>query len=489
MGYWPVCAGRRDEGDARRNRQPDQQRIQMSEVTNTDSALRCPTCGSPNPASARYCMQCAAPLAGGPAPIHPRRVVVTGLGAITSLASNASETWDRIVAGESGLRRVESLDPAQNPCLVRGDIDSTCVPNRFLDAKTARNTSWFSRLTVEAAGEALIDASLLGPDFEPTVDLQAGGATIGTCVGGTHDDLLPAFTSYESRGPSRIPPHLHVMFPHNLAAYTVQHRFGLGGPSTTVVTACATGSQAIGDAFHAIKFGKAPLMVAGAVESDHHPMFIAGFAVMKALATDSNDRPREASRPFDASRAGFVLGEGVGVVVLEELEHARARGARIYAEVLGFATTNDAYHPIAPHPEGVGAARAIRAALADAGVAPEQVGHVQAHAASTPAGDPAEAMAIKSVFGERAASIPVTSLKGAIGHCMGAAGAIETVMAVRSIAEQCIPPTLNYRTPDPAIGLDIVHDEPLAVSFDVMTKHSFGLGGQNACLVIGRAPA
>jgi 3-oxoacyl-[acyl-carrier-protein] synthase II len=461
----------------------------MSESNGNTPELRCPACGNANPASARYCMQCAAPLAGGPAPVQPRRVVVTGLGTITSLGSNAPETWQRFLAGESGLRRVESLDPAQNPCLVRGDVDDACIPNRFLDAKKARNTSRFSRMTVEAAGEALIDAGLLGPDFEPVVDLDAGGATIGTCVGGTHDDLLPAHTILEDRGPGRVPPHLHVMFPHNLAAYSVQQRWGLRGPSTTIVTACATGSQAIGEAFHAIKYGKAPLMIAGAVESDNHPLFIAGFAVMKALATDSNDRPHEASRPFDASRAGFILGEGVGIVVLEDLEHARARGARMYAEVLGFASSNDAYHPIAPQPDGIGAARAIRAALADAGVEPDEVGHVQAHAASTPTGDPAEAMAIKRVFGERAASIPVTSLKGAIGHCMGAAGSIETVMAIRSIAEQCIPPTLNYRTPDPAIGLDIVHGEPRAVSFDVMTKNSFGLGGQNACLVIGRAPA
>jgi 3-oxoacyl-[acyl-carrier-protein] synthase II len=487
MGRRPVRIGRRDEGVARRNRQPDQQRIQMSHVTTSD--LRCPVCGSSNPGSARYCMQCAASLGGGPAPVQPRRVVVTGLGAITSLAANAPETWRRIVAGESGLRRVESLDPDQNPCLVRGDVDDACVPNRFLDAKKARNTSRFARLTVEATGEALIDAGLLGPDFEPIVDLDAAGVTIGTCVGGTHDDLLPAYTTFETRGPGRVPPHLHVMFPHNLAAYSVHQRFGLRGPSSTVVTACATGSQAIGEAFHAIKYGKAPLMVAGAVESDNHPMFIAAFAVMKALASDRNDRPTEASRPFDASRAGFILGEGVGVLVLEELEHARARGARIYAEVLGFASSNDAYHPIAPQPEGLGAERAIRAALADAGVRPDQVGHIQAHAASTPAGDPAEANAIRRVFGERAASIPVTSLKGAIGHCMGAAGSIESVIAVRTIAEQCIPPTLNYRTPDPAIGLDVVHGKPRQVPFDVMTKHSFGLGGQNACLVFGRLPA
>jgi 3-oxoacyl-[acyl-carrier-protein] synthase II len=228
-------------------------------------------------------------------------------------------------------------------------------------------------------------------------------------------------------------------------------------------------------------------MVGGAVESDSHPMFIAGFAVIKALASDSNDNPKAASRPFDKSRAGFVLGEGAGIVVLEEYERAVARGARIYAEVLGFASTNDAYHPIAPRPDGSGSARAIRNALADAGVPADVVGHVQAHAASTPAGDPAEAKAIKEVFGERAANIPVTSIKGAIGHCMGAAGSIESVIAVLSMANQIIPPTLNYRTPDEEIGLDIVHGKARPAEFAVATKHSFGLGGQNACLVFGRA--
>ena len=424
-----------------------------------------------------------------PPPFQPRRVVVTGVGAVTSLANGARETWSRLLNGESGLRRVESLDPDQNPCLVRGDVDDASITNRFLDGKTLRNTSRFARMAVEAAGEALLDAGLIDENFEPTEDLSAAGSVIGTCVGGAHDDLLAAHSTFEQRGPGRIPPHLHVMFPLNLAGYNIQNRFGMQGHSSTVNTACATGSQAIGDAFHAIKYGKASIMIGGAVESDSHPMFIGAFAVMKALATDSNDNPAAASRPFDASRAGFVLGEGAGMLVLEEYEHARARGAKIYAEMLGFGSSNDAYHPIAPRPDGISAARAVRSALEDALVDPAEIGHVQAHAASTPMGDPAEANAIRAVFGDRAASIPVTSLKGAIGHCMGAAGAIETVMGVLAIANQTVPPTLNYTTPDPAIGLDIVHDEPRPLEFDVMVKQSFGLGGQNAALVIGRAPA
>ena len=419
------------------------------------------------------------------APITPKRVVITGIGAISSLAPSASETWSRILANETGIRRVDSLDPAQHPCVLRGDVDDSGVQSRFLKGKEARNASRFSRMAIEAAGDALIDAGLLDENLEPIIDLTDAGAALGTCIGGTYDDVLPAFqTAFTRETYSRVPPHLHVMFPHNLAAYTIQHQFGMMGPSSTVVTACATGSQAIGDGFHAIKYGHAPLMIAGAAESTHHPLFQAGFAAMRALVTDSNENPDGASRPFDSSRAGFVLGEGAGMLVLEELEHALARNATIYAEIVGYATSNDAYHPIAPEPNGVGAAKAIRAALADAGISPDEVDHVNAHAASTPAGDLAEAKAIHDVFGERAATIPVTSIKGAIGHCMASAGALETISAVLTIRDQQIPPTRNYVTPDPEINLDIVHGEPRAATVNVMTKHSFGLGGQNACLVL-----
>ena len=457
----------------------------------SESTRRCAKCGNELSAAGRFCPSCGRAVAGpstGTWPVVPgRRVVVTGLAAITSLGATAADTWRRIVAGKSGIRRVADLDPTQHPCLVRGDVDDATVPDRFLTGKTARHTSRFARLAVEATGAALEDAGLLDPDGAPAISLDAGGALLGTCVGGTYDDLIPVAEQFFQRGPGRVPPHLHVMFPHNLAGYAVQARFGLGGPSATVVTACATGAQAIGEAFHTIKYGTAPLMVAGAVESTRHPLFLAGFAAMRALVTDSNDAPDRASRPFDTSRAGFVLGEGVGILILEELEHARTRGARVYAEVLGFGSSNDAYHPIAPHPDGVGAARAIRAALEDGAVDPARVDHVNAHAASTPAGDLAEAKAIRAVFGDRAPRIPVTSIKGAIGHAMGAAGAIETVAAVMSLADGCIPPTRNLREPDPAIGLDVVHGEARPAEIAVLTKHSFGLGGQNACLVLGRA--
>ncbi|MGC4191066.1 MAG: beta-ketoacyl-[acyl-carrier-protein] synthase family protein [Thermomicrobiales bacterium] len=424
-----------------------------------------------------------------PRTVTRKRVVVTGIGAISSLAPSAAETWERILANETGIKRIDSLDPAQHPCVLRGDVDDSQVQSRFLKGKEARNTSRFSRFAIEAAGDALIDAGLLGDDLTPVIDMTDAGAALGTCIGGTYDDLLPAWqTAFTRESFSRVPPHLHVMFPHNLAAYTIQHQFGMMGPSSTVVTACATGSQAIGDGFRAISYSQAPLMIAGATESTHHPMFQAGFAAMRALVTDSNDNPDGASRPFDASRAGFVLGEGAGMLVLEELEHAQARGARIYAEIAGFATSNDAYHPIAPQPDGIGAAKAIADALNDAGIAPDEVDHVNAHAASTPAGDLAEAKAIIQVLGDRAKGIPITSVKGAIGHCMASAGALETITAVKTLHEQRIPPTRNYRNPDPEIGLDIVHGTPREAEIDVMTKHSFGLGGQNACLVLRRWP-
>ena len=420
-------------------------------------------------------------------PRPQRRVVITGLGAISSLGTSADELWERLLAGESGIRTADNLDPAVINCTVRGDVGDEAVPNRFLDAKSLRNTSRFARFAVEAAGEALIDAGLIDcHSHEANVPLTEAGAVIGTCGAGVHDDFLDAWESYKGRGVRGVPIHLHVSFPHNLAGYGVQSRFGMGGPSLTLTTACATGAQAIGEAFEEVRDGHAPIMIGGATESTHHPMYAAGFAVMRALVTDSNDDPAAASRPFDTTRAGFVLGEGAAMLVLEDLEHALNRGARIYAEVIGFGTSNDAYHPIAPLPDGTGGARAMRAALNDAGIAPEDVDHINAHAASTPAGDLAESAAIHLVYGDRAGSIPVTSMKGALGHCMGASGALETIAAVRTVSDQVIPPTLNYRSPDDAINLDVVHDAPRPAAIDVVAKHAFGLGGQNACLILAR---
>ncbi len=451
------------------------------------TAHTCPRCQKTSSTDGPFCPYCGANLTSGGIGGR-RRVVVTGLGAVTSIGLTAPETWTSLLAGVCGIKSIPSLYEAGYPCSVRGDVDPGAIANHFLDAKTARNTSEFALWLTEATGEALLQAGLIDEAGNSLVDLGEGGSVIGSCVGGMYDELLPAYEVFRDRGPDRLPPHLHVKFPLNMAAYTAQWRFGLGGPSNTVSTACATGTQAVGEAFHAIAHGLAEIMVAGAAESTSNPMGTAGFAAMRALVTDSNDRPEQALRPFDATRAGFALGEGAAALVLEDYDHATSRGATILAEILGFASSNDAYHPIAPHPDGVGAGRAIQAALDDAGITADQVGHVQAHAASTPAGDLAEGKAISLVFGERASSIPVTSVKGNIGHCMGAAGAVESVMGVYSLMHQVVPPTRNYKHPDPEIPLDVVSGEPRPHQFDIMTKHGFGLGGQNACLVIGKAP-
>lgn len=417
---------------------------------------------------------------------QPRRVVVTGVGVVSSLATSARETWRKLLAGETGIRVANNLDPAKHKCLLRADVIDDDIPQRFLKGKELRNSSRYTRMAIEAAGEAMMDAGLLNDDLTPNIDLTAAGVAAGTCVGGTYDDVLPVHEQYVERdGAPRVPPHLHVTFPHNIGGYTIQKQFGMQGPTSTVVTACATGSQAIGDGFHAIKYGKAPLMIAGAMESTQHPLFALGFEAMRALCTDSNDNPDGASRPFNADRAGFVLGEGAGMLVLEDLEHAQARGARIYCEIAGFATSNDAYHPIAPQPEGIGAAKAITDALADAGLEPDDIDHVNAHAASTPAGDLAEANAIRRALGDRGNSIPVTSVKGAFGHGMAASGALETAMAVFTMHEQRIPLTRNHTDPDPEVGLNVVTESQPA-DIRAMTKHSFGLGGQNAVLVLKR---
>lgn len=417
---------------------------------------------------------------------QPKRVVVTGVGVISSLATSARETWQKLLAGETGIRRAENLPEDKHKCLLRADVRDEDIPQRFLKGKELRNASRYTRMAMEAAGEAMIDAGLLNDDLQPVMDLTDAGVAAGTCIGGTYDDVMPVHRQYVERdGAPRVPPHLHVMFPHNIGGYSIQKQFGMMGPTSTVVTACATGSQAIGDGFHAVKYGKAPLMLAGAMESTQHPLFALGFEAMRALCTDSNENPDRASRPFNADRGGFVLGEGAAFLVLEELEHAQQRGARIYCEVAGFATSNDAYHPIAPQPEGVGAAKAITDALADAEMKADEIDHVNAHAASTPAGDLAEANAIRLALGERAASIPVTSVKGAFGHGMAASGALESAMAVFTMHEQTVPPTRNQDQPDPEVNLNIV-TAPQKADIRAMTKHSFGLGGQNAVLILKR---
>ncbi|MFW6075887.1 MAG: beta-ketoacyl-[acyl-carrier-protein] synthase family protein, partial [Chloroflexota bacterium] len=350
-----------------------------------------------------------------------RRVVVTGLGMLTSLGDTTESTWKKLLAGEPGIRLVERWDVEPFPVKIGGEITSTPdLP--MIDPKAARHIARYARFGIAAAGQALEDAGCPdGSAFEP----ERSGVIIGTGAGGMAE-ISDMTRIFDARGYRRVSPHFMTTFPHNMASYHVAQAFQFLGPNSTVSTACATGAQAIADATAAIRRGEADTMLTGGAEHAVFPLFVASFIVQKA-ASPRNDEPGRASRPFDAGRDGFVIGDGAGILVLEELEHARSRGAKIYGEILGAGSSSDGYHAIAPEPEGRGAAHAIRMALNDAGIEPDRIDYVNAHAASTPLGDAAETRAIKLALGdEKARSIPVNSTKSMIGHTMGAAGAIET---------------------------------------------------------------
>mgnify|MGYP001170038291 FL=1 len=440
--------------------------------------MRCPRCQSITPAAANYCPQCGHALRDQ-APAGRRRVVVTGVGAVSPLGLTAEETWRGLVDGRSGIRRIEGFDPSDLPVQIAGEVRGFSIGD-WVDAKTARQMARFTQFAVAAAGMALQDGRLDPGSIDPCT----AAVIMGTGAGGMAT-ILEAQEVAQRRGLMRVSPFFMTTFPHNLPAYHIAQTFRFLGPSLTVSTACATGAQAIGEAMEVIRSGRADVALAGGTEHAIFPLFVASFAVQRAAST-RNDEPERASRPFDADREGFVIGEGAAVLLLEAEEHALARGATIYAEVAGSGSSNDGYHPIAPDPEGVGAARAITAALADAGIEPSEVDYVNAHAASTPLGDKAETIAIKRALGERAAEIPISSAKSMIGHLMGAAGAIEAMATVLTIRDQIIHPTINYETPDPECDLDYVPNVARRASVRVAISNSFGLGGQNACLVFRR---
>jgi 3-oxoacyl-[acyl-carrier-protein] synthase II len=417
---------------------------------------------------------------GGGIGFRRKRVVVTGVGAYTPLAETAEGTWQRALAGESGISTIERWDPSDLPVRIGGEIKTTPdLP--WLDAKAARNVARYARFAVVAAAEAIGNAGLCHGDY----DSERSGAIVGTASGGM--DVIAEMTrTFDARGYSRVSPHFMTTFPHNMGSYHVAQAFGLRGPNSTVSTACATGAQAVADAAEFIRRGQADVMLAGGAEHAVFPLFVASFIVQKAAST-RNEEPQRASRPFDGARDGFVIGDGAGILVLEELQHALARGATIYAELLGTGSSSDAYHPIAPEPEGRGAALAIRMALEDAGVTPEQVDYVNAHAASTPLGDAAETAAIKLALGEEhARRVAISSTKSMIGHLMGAAGAVESVLTVLSIRDGRVHPTLNQEQPDEQCDLDYVPNEARTLDITIAVKNSFGLGGQNAALVFGK---
>ena len=406
-----------------------------------------------------------------------RRVAVTGLGAVTPLGNDARSTWRAAVAGESGIDWIHSFDASEFSVRVAAevkDFDATTVASPKEVRKLERNVL----LSLGAAKEAIADAGLNG--FDP----MRVGIVFGTAIGG-FGGIIAQEEVMRQRGASRVSPTFIPSVLVDAASGQLAISLGIKGPNYAPVSACATGSHAVGEGAELVRRGDADAVLAGGAESCMHPLILAGFTAMRGLAVEE-EHPPHASRPFDATRAGFVMGEGACVLVLEELESARARGARIYAEVLGYGASNDAHHMAQPEPEATGVAEMMRAALRRAKVEPERVGYINAHGTSTPLGDLAETRAIKAVFGDHAHRLAVSSTKSMMGHCFGAAGAIEAMMCVLAIHERVIPPTINYEHPDPECDLDYVPNEAREAKVDVALSNAMGLGGHNGCVLVGR---
>jgi 3-oxoacyl-[acyl-carrier-protein] synthase II len=416
-------------------------------------------------------------------PQHPRRVVVTGTGVVTALGNDVASTWDALIAGRSGVARITQFDPERVDARIAAevkDFDASAV----LDRKELRRTDRYIQFGLVCARQALDQAGL--PGRLDDNEAERTGVILGSGLGGVRT-LFDNVLTMAERGPDRISPFFIPMGISNVGAGQIAIATGATGPNFATVSACASGGHALGEAWEIIRRGDADTMLAGGVEAGVHEATIGGFASMKALSVSRNDEPEKASRPFDKGRDGFVMGEGCGVLVLEALEHAEARGATPLAELVGYGATADASHITLPAPGGIGAVRAARRALEKAGIEPSEVAHVNAHATSTPEGDKAELQAIRTIFGDHASRIAVTASKSAIGHTLGAAGAIEAVITILAMRDGIVPPTLNLEHPDDnAAGLDLTplvatrRDIPLAMS------NSFGFGGQNTALVFRR---
>ena len=407
-----------------------------------------------------------------------RRVVVTGLGAVTPIGGDARSTWDAAVAGQSGIDFIRSFDASGYPVRIAAEVKDF-DPSGLVPPKEARRLDRNVLLALAAAKEAVADSRLDGHD--PT----RVGVVFGSAIGGFLG-IMDQTEVLRERGPDRVSPNFLPNVLVDSASGQLAISLGLRGPNYAVVSACATGSHAVGEGAELIRRGDADAVLAGGSEACLHPLILAGFCAMRGLAAEDEHPPR-ASRPFDADRSGFVMGEGACVLVLEELETARARGAPIYAEVLAHGASNDAHHMAQPDPESIGVIEMMRAALARAGVEPEQVGYINAHGTSTPLGDAAETKAIKEVFGDHAYELAVSSTKSVMGHLFGAAGAVEAMMCVLALRDGVLPPTINYETPDPECDLDYVPNEARRAQVDVALSNAMGLGGHNACVVFGRA--
>jgi 3-oxoacyl-[acyl-carrier-protein] synthase II len=407
------------------------------------------------------------------------RAVITGLGLVTPLGNDVPTTWDGLVAGRSGVGPITHFDASDYSARIAAEVKGF-DPAALFGHRDARRMDRFTQFAVAAAGQALDDSGL----SLTASNAHRVGAIIGSGIGGIISVLEQAEV-LRTRGPRRVSPFLIPMMLPDTAPGQVAITYGLKGPNFAVISACATGANAIGEAAEVIRRGAADAMLAGGAEAGIVPLAFAGFTVMQAVST-RNDEPERASRPFDATRDGFVMGEGGGVVVLESETHARARGARIYAEIVGYGATADAYHITAPEETGEGAARAMQVALDQAGLAPEQIDYLNAHGTSTVLNDKGETAAIKAVFGDCAYQLPVSSTKSMTGHLLGGAGAVEAVFCALALNEGVLPPTINYEHPDPECDLDYVPNEARRVAVDVAMSNSFGFGGHTACLILKR---
>ena len=426
-----------------------------------------------------------------------RRVVITGIGLLTPLAYGRELSWKRILAGQSGANRITAFDPTDYACKVacevprvdgRGgggpDIEGSLDPDQIMSHKDRKRVDDFILYAIAAADEAVKDA---GWTPEDTHDLERTGVIIGSGIGGL-GTIADTAVELSLKGPRRVSPFFIPSSLINLTSGQVSIRYGFKGPNHSVVTACATGAHAIGDACRLIQYGDADVMIAGGAEAAVVPVGIAGFIACRALSTNFNDTPEKASRPYDKGRDGFVMGEGAGVVVVEEYEHAKARGAKIYAEVIGYGLSGDAYHITAPASDGDGGFRAMQAAMKHAGVGPADIDYINAHGTSTPLGDEIELGAVERMLGDSAGKVAMSSTKSATGHLLGAAGAIEAAFTALAIRDQIAPPTLNLEDPSVETLIDLVPLKAKPMKIDIALSNSFGFGGTNAALVLKRVP-
>jgi 3-oxoacyl-[acyl-carrier-protein] synthase II len=409
-----------------------------------------------------------------------RRVVVTGMGTITPVGNDVATTWKSLIEGKSGTAPITKFDASKFPVRFAAEVKGF-NPLDYMDRKEAKRADQYTQYAVAGARQAMTNAGLVDRNG---MDPDRIGVIIGSGIGG-----LKSFEEqhdvYRERGVGKISPFFIPMFIADIAAGIVSMMFNAKGPNYATVSACATSAHAIGDAYRTIQYGDADMMITGGAEATVTPMAIGGFANMKALS-ERNDSPETASRPFDATRDGFVMGEGAGILILEELEHALNRGATIYAEIVGYGATGDAYHLTAPAPDGEGAQRAMKRALKDAGLEPKDIQYINAHGTSTPANDFNETRAIKAVFGEHAKKVNVSSTKSATGHMLGAAGAVEAIVSAMVVGTGIIPPTINYHTPEPELDLNYTPNTSVKRDVNAVLSNSFGFGGHNTTLAIKR---